>query len=51
VSFVTLPIHVTLLNNPSVLKEIPQAAKIGVNSFKMFLGYKKRGMMVSTDFC
>lgn len=50
VSVVDFGYHVYLFDNPSSLKEIPKAAKMGINSFKMFLGYKKRGMMVSTEF-
>jgi dihydropyrimidinase len=50
VSILDFGFHVYLFEHPRFLKDIQKAAKLGVNSFKMFLGYKKRGMMVSTEF-
>ncbi len=50
VSVIDFAYHVYLFDNPRVLKEIPKALEMGITSFKMFLGYKKRGMMVSTQF-
>jgi dihydropyrimidinase len=50
VSVVDFGFHVYLFDRPSFLEEIVPAMQLGVNSFKMFLGYKKRGMMVSTEF-
>jgi dihydropyrimidinase len=49
-SVVDFGYHAYLFENPRALEEIPEAARMGVNSFKMFLGYKKRGMMVSSEF-
>lgn len=50
VSVVDYGFHVYLFDRPHFLKNIPRAVELGVNSFKMFLAYKKRGMMVSTEF-
>lgn len=37
---------ITDLNNGSILKEMEEAVKEGISSFKCFLVYKKEGMMV-----
>jgi dihydropyrimidinase len=42
--------HLILLNRPELLGGIPEALRLGVTSFKMFMTYKKRGRMCSDDF-
>ncbi len=50
VSVVDYAFHIYLFDQPKFIENIPRAVELGVNSFKMFLAYKKRGMMVSTQF-
>jgi dihydropyrimidinase len=43
--------HYILFNQPPILEGIPEAVRLGVSSFKMFMTYKKRPpRMCSDDF-
>src|SRR5438034_495314 len=43
--------HFILEHEPAILEGIPEAVRLGVRSFKMFMTYKKRGKrMVSDEF-
>ncbi len=42
--------HFILLEQPEILRGIPEAVRLGVTSFKMFMTYKKRGRMCSDAF-
>ncbi len=44
-------LHFILTNQPYILDGIPEAVRLGVTSFKLFMTYKKRGnRMCSDDF-
>jgi dihydropyrimidinase len=49
-SVVDFGFHLVLYERASVLQELPAAVAAGVRSFKLFLAYKRRGMMVSERF-
>lgn len=38
--------HVAIANEPHTLDDIPEIAEMGVNSFKMFMAYRARGMQI-----
>ncbi len=42
--------HLVLHERPAALRELPAAVAAGVRSFKLFLAYKRRGLMVSERF-
>lgn len=46
-SYLDFGIHVGILDPASQIKEIPEVAALGVNSFKMFMTYAKLGRMAN----
>lgn len=38
--------HLAITDEPGTLEDIPEIAKMGVNSFKMFMAYRARGMQI-----
>jgi dihydropyrimidinase len=48
-SVIDYGIHLGVVNPAETLEQIPDAATRGVNSFKFFLAYRRRGMMVDDD--
>jgi dihydropyrimidinase len=51
VSTLDFGFHFILEHEPPILEGIPEAVRLGVRSFKMFMTYKKRGKrMVSDEF-
>ena len=42
--------HVVLYDRPETIAQIPALAAQGYTSFKMFMAYKRRGMMVTDEF-
>ncbi len=42
--------HVVLYDRDDTLVQIPALAALGLHSFKMFMAYKRRGMMVRDEF-
>jgi dihydroorotase-like cyclic amidohydrolase len=49
-SVVDFSFHVVLYDRGDTLAQIPAIAAQGLRSFKLFLAYKRRGMMVSEEF-
>lgn len=49
-SVVDFAFHIVLYERDGVLDELEAAAGAGVRSFKLFLAYKRRGMMVTERF-
>jgi len=49
-SWIDFGLHLYVFNVPGALENIPRVVKEGVNTMKMFLAYKKRGMMSTDDF-
>jgi dihydropyrimidinase len=48
-SYLDFAFHAAIAQADDHLKTIPAAVALGVTSFKMFLAYKSRGMMLSDD--
>ncbi len=48
-SVVDYALHLTLVNHPQTLDDLPAAFDLGVTSFKMFMAYKKRNRMCSDE--
>jgi dihydropyrimidinase len=48
-SVIDYGVHLGVVNPAETLEQIPEAATRGVNSFKFFLAYRRRGMMVDDD--
>lgn len=38
--------HLAITDEPGTLEDIPEISKMGVNSFKMFMAYRARGMQI-----
>jgi dihydropyrimidinase len=38
--------HLAIADEPGTLEDIPEISKLGVNSFKMFMAYRARGMQI-----
>jgi D-hydantoinase len=38
--------HLAITDEPGTLEDIPEICKMGVNSFKMFMAYRARGMQI-----
>ncbi len=49
-SVVDFGLHMGLMDSPSSLEQIHTAVEMGVNSFKLMMDYKRRGLMVSDEF-
>ena len=49
-SAIDFSFHVVLYDRPDTLSQLQAMAGAGLRSFKMFLAYKRRGMMVSEAF-
>jgi dihydropyrimidinase len=48
-SVLDFALHIGLVNPADTVEQIPDAASRGVRSFKFFLAYRKRGMMIDDD--
>ncbi|MEE8443056.1 MAG: dihydropyrimidinase, partial [Dehalococcoidia bacterium] len=48
-SVVDFGLHFTLTNDPTTIQGLPEAIRLGVTSFKMFLAYKKRLNRMCSD--
>lgn len=48
-SVIDYGIHLGVVNPAETVDQIPDAATRGVNSFKFFLAYRRRGMMIDDD--
>ncbi len=48
-SVIDYGIHLGVVNPAETVEQIPDAATRGVNSFKFFLAYRRRGMMIDDD--
>jgi dihydropyrimidinase len=48
-SMIDYGLHLGVVNPADTVDQIPDAATRGVNSFKFFLAYRRRGMMVDDD--
>lgn len=48
-SVIDYGLHLGVVNPVETVEQIPDAATRGVNSFKFFLAYRRRGMMVDDD--
>lgn len=49
-SVVDFTFHVCLYDRPGTLPQLPSLAAAGLRSYKLFLAYKRRGMMASAEF-
>jgi len=49
ISYLDFAVHATFVAEDDVRTEIPELLRIGVPSFKMFMTYPKRGMMMPDD--
>ncbi len=48
-SVIDYGLHLGVVNPTETIEQIPDAATRGVNSFKFFLAYRRRGMMIDDD--
>jgi D-hydantoinase len=45
-SAVDYAFHLAIANEPHTLEDIPEIARLGISSFKMFMAYRARGMQI-----